>query len=98
MPLGTMRDVNIVRHKLIRKLAGESLFSDQMQFTFIFFFKTDGRFKPDSFDQAYKTVMTLKIKSVEMGDFGSYKCVAKNSLGETDGTIKLYRKYIYSHQ
>lgn len=36
--------------------------------------------------------MTLTILSVEIGDFGQYKCVAKNSLGETDGNIKLYRK------
>jgi hypothetical protein len=33
--------------------------------------------------------MMLKIRSASKGDFGSYKCVAKNSLGETDGVIKL---------
>lgn len=38
--------------------------------------------------------MKLNIRSVSPSDFGSYKCVAKNSLGETDGTIKLYSKYI----
>ena len=37
--------------------------------------------------------MKLTIKSIEMRDFGSYKCLAKNSLGDTDGSIKLYRKY-----
>lgn len=26
-------------------------------------------------------------------DFGSYRCVSKNSLGDTDGSIKLYREY-----
>lgn len=26
-------------------------------------------------------------------DYGSYKCVAKNPRGETDGTIRLYSKY-----
>lgn len=36
--------------------------------------------------------MKLTIKSVNLGDYGSYRCVSKNSLGETDGTIKLYRK------
>lgn len=61
-------------------------------FSFVYFFQIDGRFKINSFDQAYKTVMTLTITSVDSVDFGSYKCVAKNSLGETDGTIKLYRK------
>lgn len=39
-------------------------------------------------------VVKLTIKYVDIGDFGLYKCIAKNSLGETDGTIKLYRKFI----
>lgn len=33
--------------------------------------------------------MKLKIRSVGPNDFGTYRCVAKNSLGETDGNIKL---------
>lgn len=37
--------------------------------------------------------MRLKIRSVGPNDFGSYRCVAKNSLGETDGLIKLDGKW-----
>lgn len=44
-------------------------------------------------ESTYKVDMTLRIRSVSAADFGSYKCVAKNSLGETDSTIKLYSKY-----
>lgn len=51
------------------------------------------RFEPQIIENSYKVVMKLTIKSVEINDFGSYKCVAKNSLGDTDGAIKLYRKY-----
>jgi hypothetical protein len=40
-------------------------------------------------DNGYNKYMMLKIRSASKGDFGSYKCVAKNSLGETDGVIKL---------
>jgi hypothetical protein len=40
-------------------------------------------------DSGYNKYMMLKIRSASKGDFGSYKCVAKNSLGETDGVIKL---------
>jgi hypothetical protein len=36
--------------------------------------------------------MMLMIRSASKSDFGSYKCVAKNALGETDGVIKLYGK------
>uniref|UniRef100_A0A182PSA2 Ig-like domain-containing protein n=1 Tax=Anopheles epiroticus TaxID=199890 RepID=A0A182PSA2_9DIPT len=38
----------------------------------------------------YKVVMKLTIKDINIGDFGTYKCVVKNSLGETDGSIKVY--------
>ncbi|XP_073992562.1 lachesin-like isoform X2 [Rhodnius prolixus] len=40
-------------------------------------------------DHGYSRYMVLKIKNVTRKDFGSYQCVAKNSLGETDGVIKL---------
>lgn len=52
------------------------------------------KYEPELVDNAYKVFMKLTIKSVGMSDYGSYKCVSKNSLGETDGTIKLYRKFI----
>lgn len=37
--------------------------------------------------------MRLKIKKVGRNTFGTYSCISKNSLGDTDGTIKLYCKY-----
>ncbi|XP_037032212.1 neurotrimin isoform X2 [Bradysia coprophila] len=49
------------------------------------------RFIPETFENAYKVLMKLTILSVDIADLGLlYKCVAKNSLGDTDGTIKLY--------
>uniref|UniRef100_A0A182YHC8 Ig-like domain-containing protein n=1 Tax=Anopheles stephensi TaxID=30069 RepID=A0A182YHC8_ANOST len=51
-----------------------------------------GKYEPVLIDNAYKVVMKLSIKVVSQADFGAYKCIAKNSLGETDGTIKLYSK------
>lgn len=38
--------------------------------------------------------MQLHISDLTQAEFGAYRCVAKNSLGDTDGTIKLYRKLI----
>lgn len=49
-----------------------------------------GKFESELNDNAYKVAMRLTIKSVSPSDYGTYTCVAKNSLGETDGTIKLY--------
>lgn len=54
---------------------------------------TGAKYEPSIVDNAYKVHMKLTIKVITPGDYGSYKCVSKNSLGETDGTIKLYRKY-----
>ncbi|GJQ66794.1 hypothetical protein Trydic_g18563 [Trypoxylus dichotomus] len=39
---------------------------------------------------AYKTHMRLTINNVQQNDYGTYKCVAKNPRGETEGTIRLY--------
>ena len=50
------------------------------------------KYEAVSSDDSYRVYMRLKIRSVGLADFGAYKCVAKNSLGETDGTIKLYGK------
>ncbi|CAD6999246.1 unnamed protein product [Ceratitis capitata] len=39
----------------------------------------------------YRSSMKLHINLLTQAEFGAYRCVAKNSLGDTDGTIKLYR-------
>lgn len=43
---------------------------------------------------AYKSTMRLTICNVQRHDYGTYKCVAKNPRGETDGTIRLYCKFL----
>ncbi|KAF9417115.1 hypothetical protein HW555_005734 [Spodoptera exigua] len=40
-------------------------------------------------DDSYSRKMKLTIRRVSSRDFSSYRCVAKNSLGETDGLIRL---------
>lgn len=47
------------------------------------------KYEAVSTDDGYRKYMLLKVRRVNKSDFGSYKCVAKNSLGETDGVIKL---------
>lgn len=43
-------------------------------------------------EKTYKVQMKLKIKNIEAEDFGTYRCFAKNSLGSTEGSIRLYGK------
>lgn len=38
----------------------------------------------------YRTTMKLRINSLSREDFGSFKCLAKNTLGEKEGLIRLY--------
>ncbi|KAL5282013.1 hypothetical protein ACFFRR_005341 [Megaselia abdita] len=47
------------------------------------------KYETSSTTIGYSKYMKLQIRNVVSADFGSYRCVAKNSLGETDGIIKL---------
>ncbi|KAL5278269.1 hypothetical protein ACFFRR_003110 [Megaselia abdita] len=38
----------------------------------------------------YAVEMVLQIKRLQKSDFGGYKCISKNSIGDTEGTIRLY--------
>ncbi|XP_024946078.1 neurotrimin isoform X2 [Cephus cinctus] len=51
-----------------------------------------GKYEPVILGTSYKVHMKLTIRSVTASDYGAYKCVSRNSLGDTDGSIKLYRK------
>ncbi|XP_073972765.1 lachesin-like isoform X2 [Rhodnius prolixus] len=41
-------------------------------------------------DNSYRTYMKLTVRNLTSRDFGSYRCISKNSLGETEGSIRLY--------
>ncbi|KOB71160.1 hypothetical protein OBRU01_14244 [Operophtera brumata] len=51
---------------------------------------SDKRFEINAIERGYEVDMRLKIKKVGRSTFGTYSCISKNSLGDTDGTIKLY--------
>lgn len=54
-----------------------------------------GRFDSIVAENGYKAYMKLKIRDVQPEDFGTYGCSAKNSFGESNGTIKVYGNYLY---
>ncbi|XP_014616256.1 PREDICTED: opioid-binding protein/cell adhesion molecule homolog isoform X1 [Polistes canadensis] len=49
-----------------------------------------GKYEPVLLDNTYRVHMKLIIHSVSTKDYGSYKCVSRNSLGDTDGSISVY--------
>ncbi|XP_050522748.1 lachesin-like isoform X2 [Daktulosphaira vitifoliae] len=51
---------------------------------------SDSKFTDEKIRTGYICKMILHISNVSYEDFSSYKCVAVNALGETDGIIKLY--------
>ena len=58
---------------------------------FHFFFIVSGdKYESISHANGYKVHMQLKIKNVGPKDFMDYICMAKNSLGGSDGKITLY--------
>jgi Immunoglobulin domain len=44
-------------------------------------------------ENSYRTHMKLTIRHLRDKDFGNYRCIAKNSLGETEGSIRLYGEW-----
>lgn len=41
----------------------------------------------------YEMKMSVTVKKFEKDDVGSYRCIAKNSLGEVDSSIRLYGEF-----
>jgi len=41
----------------------------------------------------YEMKMSVTVKKFEKEDVGSYRCIAKNSLGEVDSSIRLYGEF-----
>ncbi|XP_061710549.1 lachesin-like isoform X1 [Cydia pomonella] len=41
-------------------------------------------------ENSYRAHMKLTVRNLQLGDFGNYRCISKNSLGETEGSIRLY--------
>ncbi|XP_043259046.1 lachesin-like [Colletes gigas] len=52
---------------------------------------SDSNYKVETILNGYEITMRLTIYSVRPHDFGSFRCVATNSLGETEGKIKVYK-------
>lgn len=50
----------------------------------------------DYTENSYRAHMKLTIKNIQHSDFGNYRCISKNSLGETEGSIRVYGNIDYT--
>ena len=39
---------------------------------------------------SYKFQLTLTIKRLQQEDFGTYRCISKNSIGQAEELVELY--------
>jgi len=51
---------------------------------------SNSKYEAVSVDNGYKVFMKLHIRNISASDFMEYRCVARNSLGDSDGSITLY--------
>lgn len=51
------------------------------------------KYVTDISENSYRAHMRLTVRSLQAQDFGNYRCISKNSLGETEGSIRLYGKF-----
>lgn len=55
-------------------------------------FNSGGTYETLMVDNVYKVITKLIITPIKTNDFGAYKCVAKNSIGQAEKFIYLYRE------
>ncbi|KAF7267513.1 hypothetical protein GWI33_019255 [Rhynchophorus ferrugineus] len=48
------------------------------------------KYGADLTENSYMAHMKLTVRNLQVTDFGNYRCISKNSLGETEGSIRLY--------
>ncbi|GFR00285.1 hemicentin-1 [Trichonephila clavata] len=52
---------------------------------------SDSKFETYQVVNGYKVHMKIVIKNLNENDYGIYRCVSKNALGETAGSVNLYK-------
>ena len=72
---------------------------NQQVFLIVFFLFSPGKYDTELVEGQpafYNIRMKLRIHNVSVADFGTYRCMAKNSQGQTTGDIELYGNF-YRH-
>jgi neurotrimin len=48
------------------------------------------KYTTETSENSYRSTMKLTVHNLQSRDYGNYRCISKNSLGETEGSIRLY--------
>uniref|UniRef100_A0A1B6KD26 Ig-like domain-containing protein n=1 Tax=Graphocephala atropunctata TaxID=36148 RepID=A0A1B6KD26_9HEMI len=48
------------------------------------------KYTTETSENSYRATMKLTVHNLQPRDYGNYRCISKNSLGETEGSIRLY--------
>lgn len=54
-----------------------------------------GKFSIQERRSGYKVVMVLTIQNVSKTDIGTYTCVASNTKGKNDDSVRIYGQFIF---
>ena len=53
-----------------------------------------GKYRVQPYEEGEHTMtLSLRVHDIEPSDYGQYRCVARNNLGDDAETMYLYRKY-----
>lgn len=56
-----------------------------------------GIYESMTIENVYRVFMKLVVRPKDHTDFGAYKCIANNTLGETEKVIHLHRKLSFNN-
>lgn len=52
-----------------------------------------GTFESVTMENVFKVIMQLVVRPHQLADFGAYRCVGQNSLGESERMVYLHRRF-----
>lgn len=79
----------------IRKSKREETTMFFIRWKFNWFLNKVGLYETMTIENVHRVFMKLVIRPEDHSDYGGYKCIANNTLGETEKVIHLHRKLTF---
>lgn len=96
LPTAYLKPVSLQLLSLVIDVVPKLFLNEYYNIVFVnipLFLLSGSKYEPTVTTSGYKNYMKLTINSVTPEDYGKYKCVSKNSLGDSEGTIQLFGKF-----